>query len=155
MINIENTINTISTAFKDVSRPSSDAMFSKYTAPSDLQKAKHIYLEQDKCKLTIDQMNHNNDLIFFMTQEAFVYFLPRIMELCLLNPKTTLDMTYIIMDIFSVESHNQKYNSERKPKIEQLMTPIRQDAVLKFLDAWESLRPGALIRDELWLSRLT
>ena len=148
---MEEVIARIRTAFADTPRPEEGDVFRSNMLPGDRIKAAVIFLERAREAITLDQVRYEGDLIFFMHPAAFVYFLPRLMELCMASPREAIDLHDKLDFMFLAERRTVDYAAGYYAELQGLLDDAKREAIKAFQATYFALYPGAGPAGPYWV----
>jgi len=117
--------------------------------------ARDIFMGQPLEDITLGQVWMHGDVLHWFNPGAFLYFLPRLAELCLLGPEDEAlelfsSIEYTFLDPSSPENKHAPHQGRVKA-LAALMTPAMRSAVAKFLRAFYEMYPGVGDLQEYWV----
>jgi hypothetical protein len=148
-------VRRLRTAFAGTKRPDMAHAFLPDMLPDDSRVAREVFCGQDREQITLAQVRFQGDLLFFMSAEAFHWFLPCMMELCLSSADVndTVELYDKIRFLFRRKQRSQDYLAAFYSDLERLLSPAQREVIRNFLACYMEIHPEveAIGPGELWV----
>jgi hypothetical protein len=142
-------IREIWLAFADIEAPAGDALQRAWVDAPERPAFERAFQAYGRETIPFEAMMEARFLVSYLTAHAFLYFLPRMIELSLCHGDSASDLEGAVEVAFSMGSVQSPDHDVYRQQIDSLLTPRRRAAVVACIEAWRRHWPVPEL--DLWI----